>query len=101
MLAPRPHLSTNRPSPTTVSFTVSTASQRQTLTSQLAHYILLLLRTILGLSTLSVLYISTFEPPIEALKPVSDRIADVPFSHIAALSFVSFCVVFRRFYTGT
>jgi len=100
MLAARPHLSTHRPSPTTVAFTVSTASPRQTLTSQTLHYILLFLRVLLGLSTLLVLYISTFDVPIRVIKPLSDYISDVPFSHIAALSFVSLFVVFRRFYTG-
>jgi len=100
MLAPRPHLSIHRPSPTTVAFTVSTASLRKTLTSHLLHYTLLFLRLLLGLSTLLVLYISTIETPIQILKPLSDYIADVPFSHIAALSFVSLFIVFRRFYTG-
>lgn len=100
MLAARPHLAIHRPSPTTVAFTVSTASPRQTLTSRTLHYILLFLRVLLGLSTLLVLHISTFDVPIRVIKPLSDYIADVPFSHIAALSFVSLFVVFRRFYTG-
>lgn len=100
MFAARPHLSIHRPSPTTVAFTVSTTSLRQTLTSQILHYILLFLRVLLGLSTLLVLYISTFEAPSKFATPLSDRIADVPFSHIAALSFVSLFAVFRRFYTG-
>jgi hypothetical protein len=47
-----------------------------------------------------VLYISTLDVPIRVIKTLSDYIADVPFSHIAALSFVSLFVVFRRFYTG-
>ncbi len=100
MLTARPHLSTHRPSPTTVAYTVSNASLRQTLTSQSLHYILLLLRVLLGLSTLLVLYMGIFDTPHQFLTPISDYFADVPFSHIAALSFVSLFVVFRRFYTG-
>jgi len=100
MLTQRPHLTTLRPSPTTVSYKVSTASLRKTLSSQLIHALLFLLRILLGLTTFLTLLLSVFAAPFDVLNPLSDYVLQYPFSHIGALSFISLFLVFRRFHTG-
>ncbi|KAL6715311.1 hypothetical protein ACLMJK_007576 [Lecanora helva] len=99
MLATRPHLSILHPSPTTVRFTVSTASQRRTLTSQLTHALFLLLRILLGLFTTLILYLTIFTPPNKSLTPLATLITSYPTSHTLALSFINYFLVFRRFHT--
>ena len=100
MLTTRPHLTSLRPSPTTASFTVSTASRNKTLPSQVLRHLLFTLRILLGLATTIVLlakswggfhYLPTF---------LSDYIETAPWSHIGPLSFASLFFVFRRFHTG-
>ena len=101
MRTTRPHLSIYRPSPTTVSFTVSTASPHRTLTSHLLHHLSLLLRTLLCLATLTILYLGLFTAPHPSLRPLSALVSQYPTSHILALSFIALFLVFRRFHTGT
>ena len=100
MLTTRPHLTILCPSPTTVSFTVSTASRRETLASQCLHYFLLGLRIVFGLTTLAVLLAKSFEHFKYLPDFLSNLIERVPWSHIGPLSFASFYFVFRRFHTG-
>ena len=100
MLTTRPHLTTLRPSPTTVSFTVSTASRRQTLASQFVHHFLLGLRILFGLTTLAVLLAKSFGNFQYLPLFLSHHIEKAPWSHIGPLSFASFYFVFRRFHTG-
>ncbi len=100
MLTTRPHLTTLRPSPTTVSFTVSTASRRETLASQFLHHFLLGLRIVFGLTTLVVLLAKSFEHFQYLPHFLSHQIEEAPWSHIGPLSFASFYFVFRRFHTG-
>lgn len=105
MLTTPPHLTTLRPSPSTVSYTVSTASPRQTFPSQFLHYFLLLHRILLGLSTLLVLYAKTTTLDIDTsliplLVPLSDYLGGYPWVQVGPLAFTSLFVVFRRFHTG-
>ena len=100
MLNTRPHLTILRPSPTTVSFTVSTASRRETLASQFLHHFLLGLRVVFGLTTLAVLLAKSFENFQYLPYSLSRQIEEAPWSHIGPLSFASFYFVFRRFHTG-
>ncbi|KAK0514264.1 hypothetical protein JMJ35_002881 [Cladonia borealis] len=99
MLTMRPHLTTLRPSPTTVSFTVSTASRRETLASQFLHHFLLGLRIVFGLTTLAILLAKSFEHFKYLPHFLSHEIEKAPWSHIGPLSFASFYFVFRRFHT--
>ena len=101
MLIARAHLTTLRPSPTTVSYTVSTASRRETLPSRAIHAFLLLLRILIGLATLAVLYSKLLKSFRYIPIVVSDAIDEWPWSHVGPLSFASFFLVFRRFHTGT
>ncbi|CAF9920893.1 hypothetical protein IMSHALPRED_005033 [Imshaugia aleurites] len=96
MLTARPHLTTLRPSPSTVSYTVSTASPRQTLPSQLLHYILLLQRILLGLITTLVLFSKTFSTPFP---PLSAYLARFPWIQVAPLALATLFLVFRRYHT--
>lgn len=100
MLTTRPHLTTLRPSPTTISYTVSTASRRETLRSKLFHHILLSLRIILGLATLAVLLAKSLDDFHYMLNSWLEYIDKAPWSHVGPLSFASFFLVFRRFHTG-
>ncbi|KAF6239258.1 hypothetical protein HO173_002519 [Letharia columbiana] len=99
MLTTPPHLTTLRPSPSTVSYTVSTASPRQTFPSQFLHYFLLLQRILLGLATLLVLYAKTSNPPSPPLAPLSEHLARFPWVQVGPLAFTSLFLVFRRFHT--
>ena len=101
MVTTRSHLSTLRPSPTTVSFTVSTASRRKTLASQLIHYFLLFLRIVLGFATLAILIARTFDDFDYLPVSWSKYIDKAPWSHVGPLAFASFFLVFRRFHTGS
>lgn len=101
MLTTRPRLSTLRPSPSTVSYTVSTASPRQTFPSQLLHYFLLLQRILTGLVTLLVLCAKAFDDNIPLLlAPLSDYLLRLPWVQVGPLAFASLFLVFRRFHTG-
>lgn len=100
MLTTRPHLTTLRPSPTTVSFTVSTASRRETFASQFLHHFLFGLRIVFGLTTLAVILAKSFEDFQHLPYFLSLHIEKAPWSHIGPLSFASFYFVFRRFHTG-
>lgn len=101
MLTTRPHLTTLRPSPSTVAYTVSTASPRQTYPTQFLHYFLLLHRILIGLITLLVLYAKEFgDTTSPLLAPLSDYLAKFPWAQIGPLAFTSLFLVFRRFHTG-
>ena len=101
MLTTRPHLTTLRPSPSTVSYTVSTASPRQTIPAQCLHYFLLLCRILTGLATLLVLCTkATTATPPPPLAPLSEHLARFPWVQVGPLAFTSLFLVFRRFHTG-
>lgn len=101
MLSTRPHLTTLRPSPSTTSYTVSTASPRHTLASHLLHQLLLLLRILLGLSTSLLLYTKLLPPsPPALLAPLSAYLSSYPWTRIAPLAFTILFLVFRRYHTG-
>lgn len=100
MLTTWPHLNTLRPSPNTISYTVSTASRRETLSSKLFHHLLLSLRIVLGLATLAVLLAKSLDDFHYMLKSWLEYIDKAPWSHVGPLSFASFFLVFRRFHTG-
>ena len=98
----RPHLTTFRPSPSTVSYTVSTASPRQTFPSQFLHHCLLLLRILLGFATLTTLGAKFFNnPSFPLLASLSAYLAAFSWLQIAPLAFTSLFLVFRRFHTGS
>ena len=101
MLTTRPYLNTFRPSPSTVSYTVSTASPRQTFPSQLLHHCILLLRILLGFATITILGAKFFNnPPLPLLAPLSVYLETFSWLQIAPLAFTSLFFVFRRFHTG-
>ena len=100
MLTTRPHLSTFRPSPSTVSYTVSTASPRQTFASHFLHYFLLLARILIGLATLLVLFTKAFEPSSPQLTSLSTYLTKYPWVQVGPLAFTALFLVIRRFHTG-
>lgn len=102
MLTTRPHLTTLRPSPSTVSYTVSTASPRQTLLSQCLHYFLLLHRLLLGLITLLTLYARAYgaNSRVPLLAHFSDRVGRYPWVQVGPLCCASLFLVLRRWHTG-
>ena len=100
MLTTRPHLNTFRPSPSTVSYTVSTASPRQTFASHFLHYFLLLARILIGLATLLVLFTKAFEPSSPQFTSLSTYLTKYPWVQVGPLAFTALFLVFRRFHTG-
>lgn len=96
MLSPPPHLTTFRPSPTTVSFTVSTASS-----SRLQHHLLLFLRLVAGLSTLLVVLARGLASPPKFLFPLARYVTALSWTVVGPVVVGSIFVVFRRFHTGT
>lgn len=100
MLTTRPHLTAIRPSPTTVSYTVSTASPQDTLASAALHPALLVLRLVMGIATAFILFIKLFNVSFDGLETFATFIHDQPWSHVAGLGFASFFLVFRRYHTG-
>lgn len=96
----RPHLTTLRPSPSTVSYTVSSAFPRQTFPSRFLRYVLLLHRILLGLVTLLVLCAKAFESIPSLLAPLSEYLSRVPWVQVGPLASASLFLVFRRFHTG-
>ena len=100
MLTTRPYLNTFRPSPSTVSYTVSTASPSQTFASHFLHYFLLLTRILIGLATLLVLFTKAFEPSSPQLTSLSTYLTKYPWVQVGPLAFTALFLVFRRFHTG-
>lgn len=79
MLSPKPYFTTYSPSPTTVSFTVSSHPPPSSYRAIFLHHLSRLLRLLLFLSTLSILILkyrspstgkSHNEPPIPVLSPI-------------------------------
>lgn len=94
------HLSILRPSPTTISFTVSTRSPHQCLAFQTLHYLLLLLRLILFASTMTILAAKYVDSAPSYLETLSVRVAPISWLYILPAAFATLFVVFRRFHTG-
>lgn len=100
-----PHLTTFRPSPNTISFTVSTASP-----SPLHHHFALVLRVLVGLLTVLVLLARYFLSPSSSssttttttprfLVPLANRVGTVDWTILAPVALGTLFLVFRRFYT--
>jgi len=117
MFASTTHLSIRRPSPTTVLFTVSNASPRQTITSQILFYLTCLLRVLIAASTALLLvvksqctaktndidvYLAECPSWLPKYSPILVRTATTSkWQHVAPISLVVLFLCFRRFYTGT
>lgn len=94
------HLSILRPSPTTVSFTVSTRSSYHSLPSQALYHFLLILRFLILAATIVILASKLVHPTPPFLETLSVRVTLIPWSYLAPAIFIILFVVFRRFYTG-
>ena len=97
----RPHLTTHRPSPTTVLYTVSNASPRNTLPAKTLQYLLLLLRLAILFSTLLVLTLKSLpsgpiSPPL--LSTLHATLHNIPWLHVLAPSIVLLFLVLRRYH---
>ncbi|KAM0796698.1 GPI-GlcNAc transferase complex, PIG-H component-domain-containing protein [Usnea florida] len=96
MLTTRPHLTTFRPSPSTVSYTVSTASPRQTFPSHLLHHCILLLRILLGFATVTILGAKFFNnAPLPLLAPLSAYLETFSWLQTAPLAFTKSLLTLR------
>lgn len=100
MLSTRPHLTTLRPSPTTVSFTVSTSLAPQSLASSISHWLLLGLRIFIGILVTLVHLAKYLDPAPTILAFLSDRLDRIPWLHIGIASSITIYLVFLRFHTG-
>lgn len=104
MLTTRTHLTSHRPSPTTVSYTVSTASHLTTLPSLCIHHAILLLRLALGLAICVAfgLKFSGFESKNEGLEAVFAALAHMvrgrPWSHVGPLGLLGLALVSMRWH---
>ena len=104
MLMPRTHLTSHRPSPTTVSYTVSTASHPTTFPSLCIHHAVLLLRLALGLAICTALGVklSGFELKSEGSQAVfaalGDMVRDRPWSHVGPLGLLGLALVSMRWH---
>lgn len=104
MLTARTHLTSHRPSPTTVSYTVSTASHLTTFPSLCIHYAVLLLRLALGLAICVALGVklSDYEFETEGLQAVfaalGEVVEDRPWSHVGPLGLLGLALVSMRWH---
>ena len=94
------HLSILRPSPTTISFTVSTRSPHQCLAFQTLDYLLLLLRLILFVSTITVLAAKYADSAPSYIEALSVRVAPISWSYIVPAAIAILFLTFHRFHTG-
>lgn len=97
----RPHLSTQRPSPTTALYTVSTASPRHTFPVKTLHSFFLLVRLTVFILILFALVLRSLSsdriPP--SLSTLHASFQHTPWLHILPPAFVLLCLVFRRYHT--
>ena len=100
MLTTRPYFTTFRPSSTTVSFTVSTNLRPQTWASHFNHWLLLALRIVLGLLSLSVLTAKYLQSSPTFSFTLFPSVATLPWMYIAPISFGTLVLAFRKFQTG-
>lgn len=100
MPSTRPHLTTLRPSPTTVSFTVSTSLAPQSFASSVSHWLLLGLRILIGILVVLIHLAKYLEPAPTILAFLSDRLDATPWLHIGIASSITIYLVFLRFHTG-
>jgi phosphatidylinositol glycan class H protein len=110
------HLSVKRPSETTVLFTVSNASPRDTITARLLYYLTVLFRAVAVLSTTILLVIKSrctakehdinyFLPECAFWLPkkipvLIDAATHSSWQHVLPVSLVILFLCFRRFHTG-
>lgn len=101
MLVRNAHLTVHRPSPTTVRFTVSSASARNSVASRAVHTLLLFLRIFFGLGTCFVIVLkaSGYVPDGPLLQIPARELQATAWSHLGPLAFISLFLVFRRFHT--
>ena len=100
MLTTRPYLTTFRPSPTTVQFTVSTTLRPQTLASHASHVLLLAIRIVLGFLTVFVLVAKYLGSAPAFPTFLSDSLGAVTWVYIVPISIAILFLVLRRFQTG-
>jgi len=95
-----PHLTILSPSPTTVSFTVSTCPPRQSFAAHCTHWFLLGTRALIALVTLLFLASKYFQ--FESLLSVyiSEKIEILPWSYVGTSSAVILFFTSRRFHFG-
>ena len=100
MLSTHPHLSILRPSPTTVSYIVSTSLPPQSLASHFTHWLFLLSRVLLGTLTLLLLSAKYLDPTPQDLPFLPNSLRTTQWTYIVPLSIGVLLLVFRRFHTG-
>ena len=94
------HLTIHRPSPTTISFTVSTRSTKQCLASQALHYLSLLLRFLLCSSIITMLAAKFLEPTPEGLESVAMWVKGWEWWKLGVGAVGGMVAVSWRFYSG-
>lgn len=95
-----PHLTILSPSPTTVSFTVTTSPPRQSFAAHCTHWFLLGVRALIALVTLVVLASRYIESETLLSVYVSEKLDLVPWLYVGAISAVILFLTLRRFHIG-
>ena len=96
----RQRLSIFSPSPTTVSYTVSTASGQESYLSLALHLALYALRIIIGLIVFLCLGVKLTTCNVLGLEILNIYLRALPWSQAWLFTVISFYFVFRRYHTG-
>ena len=99
MLTSSPRLSTHRPSPTTISSTVSTAPAQESYTAATVHYALYAIRIVLGLLLCLCISIRLTEYEFELPEAWVANIRALAWSRAGPIVGVGLYLVFRRYHT--
>lgn len=95
-----PHLTILSPSPTTVSFTVTTSPPRQSFAAHCTHWFLLVVRALIALVTLLFLTSKYFQSEILLSSHLLQKLDLVPWLYIGTSSAVILFLTLRRFHIG-
>ena len=100
MVSIRPHFTVVRPSPTTVSYTVSTVSPQRSLAAHCVTWLSLALRAFLGVLTFSILATKYLDRTPVFCAPLSRVLEPLPWLYVGSGCAVALVLVFRRFHIG-
>lgn len=98
MVSIRPHFAVVRPSPTTVSYTVSTTSPHRSLTAHCLKWFSLALRGLLAVLTLLIIAAKYSDQAPPSLLALSRTLKPVPWLYVGIGCAVALVLVFRRFH---
>jgi len=95
-----PHLKILSPSPTTISFTVTTSPPRQSFAAHCIHWFLLGIRALIALVTLLFLASRYLQSEILLSVYISEKLDLIPWSYLGTSSAAILFLTLRRFHIG-